>query len=628
MRTAGSARVDGSIVLLQASATPTTISGGVPAQAYTLFTPSNNVAGHTHTLVHASAADATKRFRILLTAQATNTQVVLATGASTASTLTYNLPTPSPASATTEELLGASSSATLSNKTLVEPQIENLAGTQRLKLTVANSTAGVGNTLTLDPSNQLATTWKSNGNLNFGAAVTTVGAVSTGGALTTSAAFTTTGGALTLNAHASGSVLTFASTGTLTLSYTSGDTLTVPAGGGTVVLTTGAQSITGQKTFTAPQILAGSTLDTDTSGTLTIGGVNATTITLGRTGQQVTMPGSLVITQNLTVNGTTTSISTTNLEVSDKNITVNFGGNDASAEGAGLTVDRTSTDGSLVFDSTLVSKWKLGLLGAESEVLTAAGAQTLTGVKTFSASPVISTITNTGTLTLPTTTDTLVGRATTDNLSNKTIAFTSANDAATGSNATLTAPTTGIVRLTNAGLVSVEGISATAVTSGRALVIENKTGVSVIVFNAQGTAANQIFTGTGAQITLGNNASLFLVYDSTSTKWQVIGGAGGGSYTQTAEKTTTYTAVTGDEIPVNATVSFTITLPTSPSAGNRVRIFDPYFTLSSAVVVTIDRNGQSINNQALNIELDSPGAAVELVFTPVVGWRLFDLGSV
>ena len=36
-------------------------------------------------------------------------------------------------------------------------------------------------------------------------------------------------------------------------------------------------------------------------------------------------------------------------------------------------------------------------------------------------SPVISTIVNTGTLTLPTSTDTLVGRATTDTLTNKTL---------------------------------------------------------------------------------------------------------------------------------------------------------------------------------------------------------------
>jgi len=50
---------------------------------------------------------------------------------------------------------------------------------------------------------------------------------------------------------------------------------------------------------------------------------------------------------------------------------------------------------------------------------TEAGTQTLTN-KTLTA-PVIATIVNTGTLTLPTSTDTLVGRATTDTLTNKTL---------------------------------------------------------------------------------------------------------------------------------------------------------------------------------------------------------------
>ena len=55
---------------------------------------------------------------------------------------------------------------------------------------------------------------------------------------------------------------------------------------------------------------------------------------------------------------------------------------------------------------------------AELAVITTA-AQTLTN-KTLTA-PVISSIVNTGTLTLPTSTDTLVGRATTDTLTNKTL---------------------------------------------------------------------------------------------------------------------------------------------------------------------------------------------------------------
>lgn len=55
-------------------------------------------------------------------------------------------------------------------------------------------------------------------------------------------------------------------------------------------------------------------------------------------------------------------------------------------------------------------------------LVTTTDTQTLTN-KTLTA-PVISTISNTGTVTLPTATDTLVGRATTDTLSNKTFSDT------------------------------------------------------------------------------------------------------------------------------------------------------------------------------------------------------------
>src|SRR5210317_1635142 len=74
------------------------------------------------------------------------------------------------------------------------------------------------------------------------------------------------------------------------------------------------------------------------------------------------------------------------------------------AGGTGLT--------SAVTDNTVT-------FNIDSTVATLTGSQTLTN-KTLT-SPVISTISNTGTLTLPTSTDTLVGRATTDTLTNKTI---------------------------------------------------------------------------------------------------------------------------------------------------------------------------------------------------------------
>lgn len=88
--------------------------------------------------------------------------------------------------------------------------------------------------------------------------------------------------------------------------------------------------------------------------------------------------GNMVIPGDLTVNGTTTSINSTNLDVTDQNITVNVGGNDASAIGAGLTVERTSTHGSFIFAPGAPSYFKAGLLGSEQNVITSSAADTIT----------------------------------------------------------------------------------------------------------------------------------------------------------------------------------------------------------------------------------------------------------
>lgn len=91
----------------------------------------------------------------------------------------------------------------------------------------------------------------------------------------------------------------------------------------------------------------------------------------------ITGVNDLTVGGNLTVNGTTTTINTTNLDVTDANITINNGGNDASAEGAGLTVERTGTDGSLVYEDALASKFKAGAAGSEIELANVSSAQTL-----------------------------------------------------------------------------------------------------------------------------------------------------------------------------------------------------------------------------------------------------------
>lgn len=175
-----------------------------------------------------------------------------------------------------------------------------------------------------------------------------------------------------------------ATAGTPSISATGGDanislnlvpkgTGTVKAGGVDVVTTTGTQTLSA-KTLTAPKLATGGYI-ADANGNELIKAVAVVASAVNE-----------VTVANAAAAGTP-SISATG---DDTNISLN-----------------------------LVPKGTGKVQAGGVEVVTLTGAQTLTS-KTLTA-PVISTIMNTGTLTLPTSTDTLVGRATTDTLTNKTL---------------------------------------------------------------------------------------------------------------------------------------------------------------------------------------------------------------
>lgn len=72
------------------------------------------------------------------------------------------------------------------------------------------------------------------------------------------------------------------------------------------------------------------------------------------------------------------------LDVVNPNITVNKDGDNTSAQGAGLTIERAGSDGSLIYDDTTTSKFKAGVIGAEVELADISSTQEFTN-KSISA---------------------------------------------------------------------------------------------------------------------------------------------------------------------------------------------------------------------------------------------------
>jgi hypothetical protein len=116
-------------------------------------------------------------------------------------------------------------------------------------------------------------------------------------------------------------------------------------------------------------------------------GIPSWSNTIGKAAVDTTIAGNLVIAGNITVNGTTTTINTAEMTVEDTIITLNSLFTGAAVAGTfGVEINRgSSTKATLLWHDTGTdgtSYWKLGLLGAEDEIVTRTKSQALT-TKTY-----------------------------------------------------------------------------------------------------------------------------------------------------------------------------------------------------------------------------------------------------
>ena len=157
---------------------------------------------------------------------------------------------------------------------------------------------------------------------------------------------------------------------------------------------------------------------------------------------------------------------------------------------------------------------------------------------------------------------------------------------------------------TAAELNTLAGITAT---TAELNVLDGLDRGSILYGNASGATA-VLGQGTANQV---------LTSDGTDIAWQDVAAVAAPAYNAWTVKTTTYTAVNGDQIIANhASTPFTVTLPASPSVGDSVTLKNV-----GAALLTVGRNSQNINSAAADATMPT-GNAAQLVYVDVtIGWK-------
>ena len=269
---------------------------------------------------------------------------------------------------------------------------------------------------------------------------------------------------------------------------------------------------TGAVTHTANSILLGNTTSAIQSSTIQISGstISSSDSSLITIDDGLSITGALNVTGTITgtVSGNITGDITGNADTATTLETArSIAGQsfDGSADITIASTDLSDTASIVLLNSsqTLTNKTlttpvissisNTGTITLPTSTTTLVGTDTTDTLtnKTLTT-PVISSISNTGTLTLPTSTDTLVGRDTTDTLTNKTI-----------SGASNTLSNIGNSSLTNSSITVTDGSTSTATSLGGTITFNGTTNEIEV-----GESSGTITVGLPDDVTIGNNLTV------------------------------------------------------------------------------------------------------------------------
>ena len=119
--------------------------------------------------------------------------------------------------------------------------------------------------------------------------------------------------------------------------------------------------------------------------------------------------------------------------------------------------------------------------------------------------------------------------STTDSVTFGGVSITLTNNSSTGTINNLTTSNIGGYRFTSASSTTITGFADGG--NGKILYLHNVSSINITIKNnyTSSDVSNRILTGTGFDLILKPDKSIFFQYDSFSSKWRILGGSGGNS---------------------------------------------------------------------------------------------------